>query len=59
VSQQDIILAYNHISRMMITNGVLAEYTELRMLLEALPRDLGANAVLKPELDPPNPSTFE
>jgi len=34
-------------SRIMINNGALAEYSQVEMLLGALPRDLGAKAVMK------------
>ena len=52
-------LAYNNISRIMISKGALAEYSPVEMLLGALPRDFRAKAIMKLELDPRDPSTFK
>jgi hypothetical protein len=53
------ILAYDNISRIMITKGVLAKYSEVEMLLRALPRHWSTKAVMTLELDPIDPSTFK
>jgi hypothetical protein len=53
------ILAYDNISRIKISKGAVAEYSQVEMLLEALPRDLRAKAVMKLELDPRDPSMFK
>ena len=43
----------------MINMGGLAKYSQVDMLLGALPRDLRGKAVIKLELDPREPSTFK
>jgi hypothetical protein len=43
----------------MIKKGALAKHSQRKMLLRALPRDLGAKAVMKLDLDPRDPSTFK
>jgi len=43
----------------MINKGSLVKYSQVEMMLGALPRDLKANVVMKVELDPRNPSTFK
>jgi len=53
------ILAYDNISRIVISKGALAEYSQGEMLLGALPRDLRVKAVMKLKLDPRDPSTFK
>ena len=40
------ILAYDNISRIMINKGAWAEYTQVEMLLGALPRYFWAEAVM-------------
>ena len=52
-------LAYDNISCIRINKGALAEYSQVEMLLGALPRDLRAKAVMKLNLDPRDPSTFK
>jgi len=42
----------------MINKGALAKYSQVEIMLGALPRDLGPKAVIKLGLDPRNPSTF-
>jgi hypothetical protein len=59
VGLKAFILAYDNISRIMIDKGALAEYSQVEMLLGALPRNLRAKAVMKLELDPRDPSTFK
>jgi len=59
VGLKAFILAYDNISRIMISKGAFAEYSQVEMLLGALPRDLRAKAVMKLELDPRDPSTFK
>ena len=59
VSLKAFILAYDNISRIMISKGALAEYSQVEMLLGALSRDLRAKAVMKLELDPKDPLTFK
>jgi hypothetical protein len=54
-----IILTYDNISRIMISKGALAEYSQVEMLLGALLRDFRATAVMKLELDPREPATFK
>jgi len=53
------ILTYDNISRIMISKGDLAEYSQVEMLLGALQRDLRTKAVMKLELDPRDPLTFK
>jgi hypothetical protein len=53
------IFTYDNISPIMINKGALAEYSQEEMLLGALRRDSRANAVMKHELDPRDPSTFQ
>jgi len=43
----------------MIAQGALAEYLPVEMMLRDHPRHLRANALMKLELDPRNPSTFK
>jgi hypothetical protein len=43
----------------MIDKGALAAYSQVEMLLGALPRQLRAKAVMKHKLDPRDPSTFK
>jgi hypothetical protein len=43
----------------MIKKGALAKHSQRKMLLGALPRDLGAKAVMKLDLDPRDLSTFK
>jgi len=59
VGLKAFILAYDNISRNKIGKGAQAEYSQVEMLLGALPRDLRAKAVKKLELDPRDPSTFK
>jgi len=59
VGLKAFILAYDNISRIMINKGALAEYSEVEMLLRALPRELRAKAVMKLELYPRDPSMFK
>lgn len=54
-----LILAYDNISHIMITNGALADFSEIQMLLGALLRDLRAKVLMKLKLDPRDPSTFK
>jgi hypothetical protein len=58
VNLKAFILAYDIISRIMISKGPLAEYSHLEMLLGALPRHLRAQTVMKLEVDPRDPCTF-
>jgi hypothetical protein len=59
IELKGFILAYDNISRIMISKWALAEYSQVEMLLGALPRDLRAKAVMKHELDPRDSSTFK
>jgi hypothetical protein len=59
ITLKPFILAYDNISRNMITKGALAEYSQVEMLLEALPRDLSVKAVIKLELDLRDHSMFK
>jgi len=59
VGLKAFILAYDNISRIMINRGALAEFSQVAMLLGALPSDLRAKAVMKLDLDPRDPSKFE
>jgi hypothetical protein len=43
----------------MINMGALAEYSQVEMLVRALPTDSRAKAVMQLELDPRDPSTFK
>jgi len=47
VGLKAFILAYDNISRIIIDKGALAEYSQVEMLLGALPRNLSAKAVMK------------
>jgi len=55
-SLEAFILTYNNISRIMIDKGVFAEYTQVEMVLGALPTNLSAKVVMKLELDLWDPS---
>jgi hypothetical protein len=59
VGLKAFILPYDNISRIIISKGALAEYSQVEILLRALPRDLIAKAVMKLELDHRDPSTFK
>jgi len=59
VGLQVFILSYDNISCIGIATGALAEYSQVKMLLKALPWDLRAKAEIKLELDPQHPSTFK
>jgi hypothetical protein len=59
VGLKAFILADDNISSIMISKGVLAEYSQVEMLLGALPRDFRAKAVMKLEIDHRDPSTFK
>jgi hypothetical protein len=52
------ILACDNISRIMISKRALAEYSQVEILLGALPRDLREQVVMKLEQDPEDPSMF-
>jgi len=47
VGLKALILTYDNISRIMINKGALAEYSQVEMLLGALPRDLRFRVVMK------------
>jgi hypothetical protein len=51
--------AYHNIGRIMIHKGALAEYSQVEMLLVALPRELRAKAVMKLNLHSRDPLTFK
>jgi hypothetical protein len=53
------ILPHDLLTRIMISKGALAEYSQVEMLLRVLPRDLRAKAVMKLELHPSDPWTFK
>jgi len=53
------ILTYDHISCVMINKEALAEYSQMEMLLGALPQDLKLKAGIKLELDPRDPSPYK
>jgi len=52
------IMTYDKFSRIMIKKGALAEYSQVELLLVAIPRDVRAKAVMELELDPRDPLTF-
>lgn len=52
------ILAYDNISRAMINNSSMAMNSQVEMMLGTLPIDLGANVVMKLELDHRDRSIF-
>jgi len=53
-----LLVANDNISCIMIEKVALAKYSQVEMLLGALPGHLRAKAVMKLELDPRNPLTF-
>lgn len=55
VGLKAFILEYNNISHIMIQKGVFAEYSQVKMLLEALRRDLSAQVLMELDLDPREP----
>jgi hypothetical protein len=59
VGLKAFILAYDNISRAMITKGTLYECMRVETLLAALPKDLKGKAIVKLELDPQEPETFK
>jgi len=59
VGLKAFILADDNVSRIMINKGTLDEYSQVEMLLGALPNDLRAKVVMKPKLDPRDRSTFK
>jgi hypothetical protein len=52
VDLEAFILAYDNIGRILIDKRALAEYSQVEMLLGAVPTNLKRNAVMKLELDP-------
>lgn len=59
IGQKAFIRACDNISRIMIDNGALAEYSQVEMLLRVLPKELTAEAVTKLELDHRDFSRFK
>ena len=59
VSLNVFILADDNISHIMTNKGGLAKYSQVEMLLGALPSDMKAKAVMKLKLDSRDPSTFK
>jgi len=59
ISLKDFILDYDNISHSIISKGTLAEYSQVDVLIGALPRYWRAKVVMKFELDPRAPSMFK
>jgi hypothetical protein len=59
VSLKAFILSYVNISRIIITKGAMAKYSQVKMLLGAFLRDLCAKVVMKLEMDRRGPSMLK